>query len=95
VHEKNAGKVDLAAEVPAIAKGESGISVDKERRIRARSDKPVVYGVELNQLVYDEKRKRFDLAEARNRIHTRAVPEALGRAMIGGENDSMVIELEE
>jgi len=92
--DKNMAKIDLAADVPAVAAGKAGLSIDKDRQITATSDKTLAYGVELNEIRYDEKRKRLGLQGAENYVHVRAGDAAaLPKAMVGGPDDMMTLRI--
>lgn len=94
--DKNSAKVDLSADVAVIASGKIGLSVEKDRVITAISDKRLAYGVELNEIVYDEKRKRLRLQESGNYVHVKAGEATeLPKAMMGGPEDSMILQIVE
>jgi len=57
VLEKTMAKLDLSADLAALGSGKSGLTVNKDRQLTATSDKRLAYGVEPNEIVYDEKRK--------------------------------------
>jgi hypothetical protein len=92
--DKNMAKIDMSADVPVVAAGEIGLSVDRDRQITATSDKLLAYGVELNEIRYDEKRKRLGLQGAQNHVQVRgAGAGGLPKAMIGGPEDTMILRI--
>ena len=90
--DKNSNTVDVEADVVLLGRGKSGLSVGKDQQITAESDKTLAYGVELNELVYDEKRRRLQLQESKGYVHVLAgVAVDMPRAMIGGPDDTMML----
>jgi hypothetical protein len=50
--------------------------------------------VELNEIVYDEKRKQLQLQESRSYVHVKASGAiALPEAMVGGPEDVMILQI--
>ena len=91
---KNMAKVDLSAEVAALGAAKAGVSVNHDRQVVAKSDRTLVYGVELSELVYDEKRKRLRLEGARSFVHTRGDDAStLPRASITNADDVMMLRI--
>jgi hypothetical protein len=93
VLDKKEGKINLAAEIEALGGAKANLEASKDGQITAKSDKKLVYGVELNEIVYDEKRKQLQLQESRNFVHVAAAARPMPRAMIGGQQDSMILSL--
>jgi hypothetical protein len=94
VLDKNLAKVDLSADVAMLASAKTGLSVEEDRQITATSDKTLAYGVELNEIVYDQKRKRLRLQESGDYVHVKGVQTAgLPKAMVGGPDDSIVLQV--
>lgn len=91
VLDQNMAKVNLSADVVALGGGKAGLSVNKERQITATSERTLAYGVELNELVYDERRKRLQLQESRNYVHVKAAEAELPKAVIGGPEDPIIL----
>jgi hypothetical protein len=91
--DKTMTKIDLSADIPAIAAGKAGLSVDKDRRMTATSDRILAYGVELNEIRYDEKRNRLGLQGAQNYVHARGEAGGLPKATIGGPDGAMTLQL--
>ena len=74
----------------------TGISVNKKKQITASADQTLAYGVELNEIIYNEKKGRLQLQESKNYIHTKASTNVtLPKAMIGGLDDMMILNLVE
>ncbi|MEO6525317.1 MAG: hypothetical protein ABIP93_01700 [Gemmatimonadaceae bacterium] len=95
--DKRGGKVDLSADVAAVAGANASLSVDKDRTVTAKSDVPLAYGVMLNELSYDPKRKRLGLKEVQQYVHVmahapRVQPTTMTRV---GDADSGVLVVED
>jgi hypothetical protein len=58
LHDRTA-KVNLSADVVALGKAKTNVSVDAAGQVRVRSDKKLAYGVELKEITYNDKRKRL------------------------------------
>jgi hypothetical protein len=94
VLDKNMAKIDLSADVAVIAAGKAGLKVQKDWQITATSDKTLAYGVELNEIIYDAKRKRLQLQESESYVHVKAGGASqLPRAMVGGPEDLMILRI--
>lgn len=93
VLDKNMVKVDLSADVAALGSAKAGLAVNKDRQLTTRSDKRLAYGVELNEIVYNEKREQLQLEESRNYLHVKARTPVLPKAMLGGPQELMVLTL--
>lgn len=94
--DKNMKKIDFSGAIKALGGAQTGLTVDKKHQAAAASDRTLAYGVELNEIVYDEKRGRLELKEAKNYVHTKASTDiALPKAMVGGYEDLMVLNLVE
>jgi hypothetical protein len=94
VLDKNLVKIDLSADVAALGAGKTGLTVNKDRQLTASSEKKLAYGVELNEIVYDEKRRRLNLQEARAYVHTKANGHLeLPKAVVGGPDDVMILQI--
>lgn len=93
VLDQNLAKVNLEAEVMALGGGNAGLSVNNERQITARSDRTLAYGVELNELVYDEKRDRLRLQETTGYVPVRAGAGELPRATVVGPDEPRVLNI--
>ena len=94
VLDKNMGKLDFSADVPALATANAGLTISKDRQITASSDKALAYGVELNEIVYDDKRRRLQLQESKNYVHVKAGGgQPLPKAMVGGPDDEMILRI--
>lgn len=92
--DKNGTTVDLSADVALLGGGKGGFSVNKERQITATSDKTLAYGVELNELAYDDKHQRLQLQESRGYVHVKAGDlVAFPKAMIGGPDGAMILSI--
>jgi hypothetical protein len=93
--EKNNTKIDLSADVAKIAGAKASLTVDGNRQVTARADRKLAYGVELNELVYNERHQRLGLAEAASDVHIRAGVAALPRAVVGSADGPMTLKLED
>jgi hypothetical protein len=94
LEEKNKTKVDLSASIAAMADAKASLSVDGNQQVTAHSNRRLAYGVELNELVYNAKRRRLELAEAAHYMHVRAADVAdLPRAMVGSPDGPMTLTL--
>ena len=93
--DKHGGKLDLSAEVAAIGGGNASLSSDKNRSVTAKSDKPLVYAVVLNELTYNAKRKRLGLKEVQQYVHAMAAHEPRLPAATVGSADAGTLPLEE
>jgi len=92
--DKNQMKVDLSADLALVGGVKSGLSISKDKQITAKSNKKLAYGVELNELVYDEKRNRLQLEESKSYVHVKARRDAvLPKAMIGGPTGSLLVPI--
>lgn len=91
--DKNLAKIDMSANVAALGSANSGLAVNKDRQLTAKSDKRLAYGVELNEIVYDEKCKQLQLQESRNYVHVKAGTPVLAKAMLASPQDLMVLPL--
>lgn len=94
--DKNMGKVDLSAEVAALGQTKAGLSINREREIVAHCAQRLAYGIELNELVCDERRGQLQLQESLGYVHIKAggAP-TMPRAMIGSADESMVLRLDD
>jgi len=91
---KSMGKIDLSAEISALGGGKVGLAASSERQVTATSKKTLAYGVELNEIVYDQKRKRLRLQESKDYVHTKAAaPAGLPKAVIVGPDDVMMLRI--
>jgi hypothetical protein len=84
------------ADVAKIAGAKASLTVDGNRQVTARADRKLAYGVELNELVYNERYQRVGLAEAASYVHIRAGGMAtLPRAVVGSADGPMTLRLED
>ena len=91
-------EIDLAADVKHLVEGRIGLKAAGDCELVIKSDKPLAYGVELSELVYNPRRTRLELAATKDFVHTMAPGEELpgsARSMIGDPQDSIVLEFEE
>lgn len=91
-------EVNLSAEVKALGDGRLGFKTAGDRELVIKSEKPLVYGVELSELVYNPRRTRLELAVTRDFVQTMAPGDELpgaARSMIGGPEDSLMLEFED
>lgn len=94
VLDKKMAKVDLSADLAMLASGKTGVTLEKDSQITAISEKTLAYGVELNEIIYDPKRKRLQLKESGNYVHVKAGGATdLPKAMVGGPDDVMVLRI--
>ncbi len=94
VLDKNLAKVDISADLAVVASSKTGLTFENDGQITATSDKTLAYGIELNEIVYDEKRKRLGLKESGNYVHVKAgEPAELPKAMVGGPEDPMILRI--
>lgn len=90
--DKQEGRINVAAEIDQLGGAKANLEASKDGQITAKSDKKLVYGVELNEIVYDEKRKHLQLLESRNYVQVQAGAQSpLPKAMIGGQKESMLL----
>ena len=92
--DKNMTKIDLSADVANLGGAKAGLTVNKDGQITAASDKVLAYGVELNEIVHDEKRKRLQLRETKNYVHVRGA-QPTEPAKAGDLDDEMILRLVE
>ena len=92
--DKNMTKIDLSADVANLGGANAGLTVNTEGQITAASDKVLVYGVELNEIVHDEKRKRLQLKETKDYVHVRGT-QPTEPAKAGDPDDEMVLKIVE
>lgn len=91
-------EIDLSAEVAGLgaANIKAGIGAGSELTIRV--DTPMAYGVELSELIYNDRRSRLELAMTKGYVQTMAAPAGdlpgSARSMIGGAQDSMVLAID-
>ncbi|MCC6929278.1 MAG: hypothetical protein IT359_09840 [Gemmatimonadaceae bacterium] len=89
--DKKSASIDLHADVAAIGDAKGALSVNKDKTITASSAAPLAYGVVLNELVYDGRRKRLGLKEARDYVHVMgAVKRKIAAAEVGGEKGGVL-----
>lgn len=93
VFDENMVKIDASADVVALGGAKAGLAANKDRQITATSNKTLAYGVELNEIVYDEDRFRLGLQESKNYVHVMAKEAALPRATVGGPEDLMILKI--
>lgn len=93
--DKKAASIDLHAEVAAIGDAKASLSANNDKTITAASTTPLAYGVVLNELVYDSRKKRLGLREAKDYVHVMAaVKRKIPAAVLGGDAGG-VVELRE
>jgi hypothetical protein len=98
VLDSKSAEVDLSADVKALAEGRIEIKAAGDRELVIKSNKPLAYGVELSELVYNPRRTRLELAATKDFVQTMAPGQELpgsARSMIGGPQDSLMLEFEE
>ena len=90
--------MDLSAEVEGLASGQFDFKVAGDRELMIKTDKPLAYGVELSELVYNPKRTRLELAVTKDFVKVMAPGDKFSgadRSMIGGAEDNVMLEFEE
>jgi hypothetical protein len=92
--DKNMTKVDLSADVALFGTGKTGLTINNDKQITAESSKILAYGVELNEIVYDEKHRRLSLQESRSYVHVKAGgPVSVPKAMLVAPEDLMILQI--
>jgi hypothetical protein len=92
--DKTMTKIDMSADVANLGGAKAGLTINKDGQITAASDKVLVYGVELNEIVHDGKRKRLQLKETKDYIHVRGA-QPTEPAKAGDIDDEMILKIVE
>lgn len=91
-------EIDMSAEVAELGAANIQASAGRGHEITIQGDAIMAYGVELSQLIYNDRRSRLELAMTKGYVQTMAAPvvELPGnaRSMIGGAHDSMILTIE-
>lgn len=96
--DEHSAQLDVSAEVAAIGGANAAIKSSGNGEMTAESDTSLVYGVELSELVHNERRNRLELAMTKGYVQVRTGEQGQlpgsARSMIGGPDDSMRLRID-
>ena len=98
---KDCNKIKLDAEVLKIAGGEVGIEIEQshEGEITYTGDTKLVFGVELYELIYDEKRNKMKMLLPKEAVQVMAAQQGeqklLRPAELGGPDEDAFFDLDD
>lgn len=99
VLDSKSGEIDLSADVKGLVDGDFELKTAKDFELIIKSNKPLAYGVELSELIYNERRTRLELAITKHYVQTLATPTGdlpgSARSMIGGPEDIMTLDIDQ